>query len=306
MKKHIHPFCSLVTFALLCSLLLGLPVSCFAAKGPTAAEYGVVLNLSGKQRMLTQKMSKEVLLIARNNDVENNLKSLEATASLFDKTLVGLIDGDKDLNLPPTVDFLIKMQLGKVQLLWANFYPPIQEIIKNKTVTDHQAWQIAEKNLQLLKEAAACVTMYEKDAAKAGLKSNPNLAVSINLSGKQRMLSQKMSKEYLLIAYGHKIADNQKRLKNTYSLFERTLLGLINGDEGLNLMKTTNEVTANQLYVIMDLWKTFKPLVVAAAEIGPSAITQEQISLLSRENLLLLKEMNKAVSMYEKEAAKSV
>lgn len=304
MKNHIHPFCYLVTLALPFILLLGFPVSCFAATGPTAAEYGVVLNLSGKQRMLTQKMSKEVLLIARKNDVEGNLKNLEATASLFDKTLIGLIDGDKDLHLPPTVDFLIKMQLGKVQLLWERFYPPIKEIIQSKTVTDHQAWQIAEKNLQLLKEVAECVTMYEKDAAKAGLKSNPSLAVTINLSGKQRMLSQKMSKEYLLIAYGHKVEDNQKSLKNTYSLFERTLLGLINGDEGLKLMKTTNEVTTNQLYVVKELWDTLKPLVVAAAETGPSAISKEQIALLSRENLFLLKEMNKAVGMYEKEASK--
>jgi len=121
------------------SLLLGFPASCFAASGLTATEYGAVLNLSGKQRMLTQKMSKEVLLIARNNDVEGNLKNLEATASLFDKTLIGLIDGDQDLNLPPTVDFIIKMQLGKVQLLWSKFYPPIQKIIETKTVTEHQA-----------------------------------------------------------------------------------------------------------------------------------------------------------------------
>ncbi len=34
------------------------------AEGPTSEQYGVVLNLSGKQRMLTQKMSKEFLMVA--------------------------------------------------------------------------------------------------------------------------------------------------------------------------------------------------------------------------------------------------
>ncbi|MCU7806207.1 MAG: type IV pili methyl-accepting chemotaxis transducer N-terminal domain-containing protein, partial [Candidatus Thiodiazotropha sp. (ex Lucinoma borealis)] len=35
----------------------------------TASEYAVVINLSGRQRMLTQKMSKEMLLIANKVDV---------------------------------------------------------------------------------------------------------------------------------------------------------------------------------------------------------------------------------------------
>lgn len=275
---------------------------CLAVEGPSASEYGVVLNLSGKQRMLTQKMSKEVLLIARKIDVESNLNSLKATSELFDKTLIGLLEGDKELNLPPTVNFPIKMQLGKVQLLWSRFYPPIQEILENKTVTEDQAWQIAEKNLHLLKEMAKCVSMYEKDAAKAGLKANPSLAVSINLSGKQRMLTQKMSKEFLLIAYGHKVEKNKENLRKTYALFERTLVGLINGDEGLNLTKTDNEVITNQLFVVKDLWKAFKPIVAGAAENNGKPITTDQIKTLSKDNLVLLKEMNKAVGLYEKEA----
>ena len=300
MKNQAHPYNSLINSVVVALILLIVsPLASSAGPGPTAAEYGTVLNLSGKQRMLTQKMSKEVLLIARQIDVENNLKNLEATAQLFDKTLTGLLDGDKDLNLPPTVNFPIKMQLGKVQLLWARFYPPIKEIVANKKVTDLQAWRIAEKNLHLLKEMAACVTMYEKDAVKAGLKSNPGLAVSINLSGKQRMLSQKMSKEYLLIAYGHKNEENQKSLVQTYTLFERTLIGLIDGDDDLNLSKTTNEIILNQLYEVKGLWDKFKPIVEKGAA---GSITDEHIAVLSRDNLMLLKEMNKAVGMYEKEA----
>lgn len=35
----------------------------------------------------------------------------------------------------------------------------------------------------------ACVKLYDEDASKAGLKSNPSLAVAINLSGKLKMLT---------------------------------------------------------------------------------------------------------------------
>ncbi len=41
--------------------------------------------------MLTQKMSKEILLIAKGVNTEQNKENLENTARLFDKTLKGLI-----------------------------------------------------------------------------------------------------------------------------------------------------------------------------------------------------------------------
>jgi hypothetical protein len=54
----------LIFFAIL-SLAITIPAFC-VAEGPTTAEYGTVLNLAGKQRMLSQKMTKEVLLINLN------------------------------------------------------------------------------------------------------------------------------------------------------------------------------------------------------------------------------------------------
>ena len=60
----------------------------------TASEYATVINLAGRQRMLTQKMSKEVLLVALGHDADANKANLRNTASLFDRTLKGLKDGD--------------------------------------------------------------------------------------------------------------------------------------------------------------------------------------------------------------------
>ena len=46
----------------ICLLIAGATPLAAEEAGPTTAEYGVVLNLSGKQRMLTQKMNKAVKL----------------------------------------------------------------------------------------------------------------------------------------------------------------------------------------------------------------------------------------------------
>ena len=118
------------------------------------------------------------------------------------------------------------------------------------------------------------------------------------------MLTQKMSKEFLLIAYGHDVENNKLSLLETYTLFERTLEGLVDGDATLGLPGTTNADIVAQLGVVSGLWGDFKPVVSAAAEASSSSVSGEQISQVAQLNLPLLKNMNKAVGMYEAEAAK--
>jgi hypothetical protein len=127
--------------ALLFSLFMAVGLfsqTAHAASGPTAAEYGVVLNLSGKQRMLSQKMSKEAMLVALDINKAANLKSLKATASLFDKTLKGLRNGDKDLRLPKTSKRRILKQLGKVDKIWAKFNGIIQGVLSSGSTSKAQ------------------------------------------------------------------------------------------------------------------------------------------------------------------------
>ena len=290
-------------FSFILAVSSALPFATAMAAGPSAAEYGVVLNLSGKQRMLTQKMSKEVMLVALKVDLDKNLNNLVATSSLFDKTLKGLRNGSDELRLPPTTSKRILRQLGKIDALWAEFYPNIQAIIESKSVSDQQVAAVASKNLPLLKEMNKAVGLYEKDAKKGGLKSDPGLAATLNLSGKQRMLTQKMSKEFLLVAYGHDVEGNKLNLLETYTLFERTLAGLKDGDNTLGLPGTKQDTIRAQLGVVENLWKDFKSIVSAGSAEG-AKIQRGQIEKLAASNLPLLKEMNKAVGMYEKEAAK--
>ena len=57
--------------------------------GKINRQMGVVINLSGRQRMLTQKMSKEMLLIYHEIDVKKNRTNLGKSALMFAKTLRG-------------------------------------------------------------------------------------------------------------------------------------------------------------------------------------------------------------------------
>ncbi len=288
---------------MLISLFIFFDLAPAFAADPTAAEYGVVLNLSGKQRMLTQKMSKEIVLIAMGHETAANVKNLQATANLFDKTLKGLRNGSAELKLVSTSNSRILRQLDKVDAIWAEFQPVVQTIIDQGSASGDQVAVVAEKNLPLLKQMNKCVKLYEKDASKAGMSSDPGLAVTINLSGKQRMLTQKMSKEFFLIAYGHNPADNKLNLQETYTLFDRTLKGLLDGDPSLDLPGTTDTTIRAQLTTVQGMWTKFQPSMAFGADPATSSISADKVSLVAGGNVPLLENMNKAVKMYEKKAA---
>ncbi|MCF6356129.1 MAG: hypothetical protein L3J26_13720, partial [Candidatus Polarisedimenticolaceae bacterium] len=59
-----------------------------------------------------------------------------------------------------------------------------------------------------------------------------------------------------------------------------------------------------QLGVVEGLWGKFKPIVAYGADYKTTSIPKDKIEVLANTNLPLLKEMNKAVGMYAKEAAK--
>ncbi|MCU7936195.1 MAG: type IV pili methyl-accepting chemotaxis transducer N-terminal domain-containing protein [Candidatus Thiodiazotropha sp. (ex Dulcina madagascariensis)] len=259
----------------------------------TASEYAIVINLSGRQRMLTQKMSKEMLLIANNIDAAGNRANLEKTAKLFDTTLKGLRDGSAEMGLPATEGKVLLKQLAKIGKLWDEFHGLVSQVVSGGDV---DIAKVAELNLPLLKNMNTAVRLYEKEAKKATGKS---AGVVINLAGKQRMLTQKMSKEMSLVALNYQAVDNKSNLRSTASLFDRTLKGLLDGDADLELPGTKDGAIRTQLGVVGKLWENFKPIVERASSIDEKGVAKDDLLQMSKLNLPLLKEMNKAVKMYE-------
>ncbi len=269
-------------------LVLGL-VFVLSAQAATKQEMAVVINLAGKQRMLTQKMSKEALLIAKGIDIDANKVNLQKSAGLFDKTLKGLVQGDAELGLPKTEDAATLAQIDKVSGLWNNFKPSIDAVLMgdtSKTVLE----KIATENLPLLKNMNAAVQMYAK---AGGSTLDSATSTTINLAGKQRMLTQKMTKELLLVANNISADANKESLGKTAALFDRTLKGLLEGDEGLGLPGTKDTAIRDQLAVVQKLWSDYKP-VLDAVDTSDAGLTKA-----ADLNLPLLKNMNKAVKMYE-------
>ena len=246
------------------------------------------INLSGRQRMLTQKMSKEALLYALNVEpVKSRLKMLQ-TALLFDRTLKGLMHGDPKQNLAATHQPHILKQLEKVQKLWKQFLPVIIHLGKSQKADRASIEKIAKLNLPLLAEMNKAVKMYERASGA----DTAELAVVINLSGRQRMLTQKMAKEYLLAAYGIAPEKNRASMQKTMALFDRTLKGLLDGDPEQELPGTKDPAIRAQLQKVMALWAKYRPMLETPPE-------KADLKALEKMSVTILAEMNRAVKMYE-------
>ncbi len=124
-----------------------------------------IVNIAGRQRMLTQKMTKEALAINAGQQVAANREALQKTHQLFSKSHIGLLSGDAAMNLPATKDPTILAQMMKVDALWKKFELHVQTVIKEPVGSSASKAAIGAllgSNIQLLKEMNRGVGLYEQ------------------------------------------------------------------------------------------------------------------------------------------------
>ena len=136
--------------------------------------------------------------------------------------------------------------------------------------------------------------------------------LQINLTGRQRMLSQRMTKEALLLSAATEAKTREKwrsSLEKTAGLFDRTLEALINGGETLNgkmetckLDAAEDEAVKKALHEGYVLWAQIKKktdLLVDPATKPESPKAREALTFLVANNVKLLKLMNTATGAFQ-------
>jgi len=251
------------------------------------------VSLSGKQRMLTQRMTKLAILIKSNINKKSNQEKLVRFSTLYDKTLNAFKNGDKELGCIPANDKSIKEQIAVIQKAWQPFYAHIKKIINDQDSDGKSLDYVVAHNENLLAVSNELVKRYEKSNKSQNYLDKAMLHI-INIAGRQRMLTQKMTKEKLLIAKGH--AEYNKKLQATIKLFDDSLQALINGDPSQAIVKPTNKEIKAQLVKVSDIWATLKPIYQKEKP------TTKELAVIIEKNPILLAEMHKMVNMAEQVA----
>ncbi len=169
-------------------LVTGSVIATFVTVRAQAAD-ALVINLAGRQRMLTQAMSKAALGVAGGRAPEYG-EELRDAAALFDHTLAALLDGggvpygNRTVVLPGTTDSTIRDQLEVVKALWVR----LRGLVDVVQVSESQSAAFAEAIVDLeslapamLEETDQAVQLYEA-AAQAKLDRLRRIQISFFVS----------------------------------------------------------------------------------------------------------------------------
>jgi methyl-accepting chemotaxis protein len=157
------------------------------------------INIAGRQRMLSQRAAKDVLLI--NAGVETK-STLEKTLTLFESSHQVLLKGDKAQGIEAPFTPQIQQQLTVVSSLWASYKSHIQQQLDSPSTESAQA--IQEESLTVLTEMNKAVVMMT-DAANAAALKPLLIATSASIATFLIMLASQFLGLHWLITQIHRL-----------------------------------------------------------------------------------------------------
>jgi hypothetical protein len=238
-------------------------------------------NTAGKQRMLTQRMTKLALLIEEDIKRKKNIKKLNKSTKQYINNLKTLESDNPEIH----------QQLQIIKILWVPFLKNIENIIQRKEEKKSLKY-LVDNNEKLRQSSNKLVSIYENSEASLNYLDKAKLNI-VNLAGRQRMLLEKMSKEKILLFKKHK--EYQKRLSSSINDFDQAIQKLKKGDKERHIPRVTNPKLIEKLTVIEPLWQELKPLY------KKKNLTKKELSKLIRKSSLLLLESNIYVKLIEVE-----
>jgi len=227
------------------------------------------VDVAGKQRMFTQRMLKDYAMVGLENNFGNPGEDLQKIMGAFENHLESLIGFNTD---PAT-----KESLAKVRVLW----DPIRAALKEAPSKD-KAGKMQEDLEALLKQANEATQLFAKQTGKAS-------GEIINISGRQRMLSQRMASLYMLKVWGIDDPQFKDKMTKAMNLFKTSLDKLMASD------MSTPEITI----LLKKAKKSFMFF-----EIMNKSSSKFIPTLIYKKSNEILKDMNTATGLYAAQETK--
>ena len=255
-----------------------------------------VLLMTEQQRVAAQLMAKQALFIALGVDSEQNLRRLQSSRDRFDRVLVGLREGDRDLRLPAASNPAFAESLEEVQGIWERMDASLRAGLTAGALTRDQI-EIVIEMAETLEDAIEEASESYLDEAKSGQLFSM-LAVSIALVGDLGAQEQGLTNALLSIAYGHRVEYSRTLLAQELDDFDETLSGLIHGNLDLLLLPPPNEEIRAQLLRVQRIWEMDVQPVMRAVASG-ERITAEALERIARLDSRMVRELAATSHLYE-------
>lgn len=192
-----HPFKTMVQRR----KLLRLTAACLPVLGawPLAAVPQVIdindaINKAGRQRMLSQRLAKSYMALGQKVQTESAERILDASLALFDRQLVEL------KAFAPTGD--IRATYAQLEARWADYKTALIGTAASRGAAD-----------TVLSLSGQILALANKGTLQLEAVSGKDLGRLVNLSGRQRMLSQRMAALYLGATWGIQVAQSKAEIQ---------------------------------------------------------------------------------------------
>jgi len=253
------------------------------------------MNLSGKMRMLTQRISAASCYAHAGIAKEDSSAMLKAASAELDQIIAGLEKGDESLGIiGEETDRKILRGLEKLNSVWDPLRVDITDILTNGG-TDEEVVHLAEELDASLEVAKKLVNVVVNEYADptAVLQSD---ALTIDIAGRQRMLAQRISKDICILATGMPYEVAGKQLKAAVKTYESSLNALRTGLPAAGVEAPPSDEIATGLDELLEIWGGVMPTIQTVMD-GGSIDEAQQASMFHTMNKLTGK-MNVLVGKY--------
>ena len=234
------------------------------AEAPNAVIEKERLDLAGRERMLIQRIVKSSCFVLSNIDTEHYAESAIKDTDMFETTLANLISGAPERNWAPESDPNVLAQMQDTYAKWTALRPAALQVSHGDMMSFAVSQIIRDTDNTVVAMNAAVTKMANAGGANG---ADPRISKTLNAAGKQRMLTQKIAKEFCFLHNDVGAEMHRELLTETVATFETTLDKLLGADELTGeFIAPPSPQTELHLKAAKRIWQDLSPLMHRAIE----------------------------------------
>ncbi|ASM71895.1 MULTISPECIES: type IV pili methyl-accepting chemotaxis transducer N-terminal domain-containing protein [Roseobacteraceae] len=219
------------------------------------------IDIAGRQRMLSQRMGMAACFVMGNVEAASYA---DIARQAYDALAVGqrtLRQGDPRQDIEAERDPAVLVLLDRSDAIFDTFGRAVLQVSHQ----DLQSVVIAQvTNLDFLMLEQLNLTVSAIEHQRVSATQGAQLIKTIDIAGRQRMLSQKVLKEYCYVSLGVDTRRQQQQMATTIKMFERSLELLETGSDEHGVLAPPNVRAKGRLARVRSIWERLAPILQSA------------------------------------------